>query len=116
MKFILRNILFLLLIFSMEITLAQSRTKLNFGSDWEFKGEEANSNWEKITIPHTARIEPLVVNNQFQGTCWYQKKFTVPNFKNKKTILNTEEFRWRSQRTLRKFPLFYSFFCAERSR
>lgn len=90
MKFILRNILFLLLIFSMEITLAQSRTKLNFGSDWEFKGEEANSNWEKITIPHTARIEPLVVNNQFQGTCWYQKKFTVPNFKNKKVFLYFE--------------------------
>ena len=62
MKFILRNILFLLLIFSIGKATAQTRTKINFGSDWEFKREEANSNWEKITIPHSAKIEPLVVN------------------------------------------------------
>ena len=90
MKFILRNILFLLLIFSIGKATAQTRTKINFGSDWEFKREEANSNWEKITIPHTAKIEPLVVNNQFQGTCWYQKKFTVSNAKNKKVFLYFE--------------------------
>jgi beta-galactosidase len=90
MKFILRNILLVLLIFSTGKTMAQSRTKLNFGSDWEFKREEANSNWEKITIPHTAKIEPLVVNNQFQGTCWYQKEFKISNSKNKKIFLYFE--------------------------
>jgi beta-galactosidase len=91
MKFILRNILFLLLIFSIGRTMAQSRTKVNFGSDWEFKREEiTSSNWEKITIPHTAKIEPLVVNNQFQGNCWYQKKFTVPKSNNKKVFLYFE--------------------------
>lgn len=56
MKFILRNILFLMLIFFIGKAMAQTRTKVNFGSDWEFKREETNSNWEKITIPHTARI------------------------------------------------------------
>ncbi|WP_281297613.1 glycoside hydrolase family 2 TIM barrel-domain containing protein [Flavobacterium limnophilum] len=90
MKFILRNLFFIVLFFSIGKTNAQSRTKVNFGSDWEFKREEANSNWEKITIPHTAKIEPLVVNNQFQGTCWYQKNFKVANSKNKKVFLYFE--------------------------
>ncbi|TRX09513.1 glycoside hydrolase family 2 TIM barrel-domain containing protein [Flavobacterium gawalongense] len=94
MKSILKPIIFLLLIvltFSFGKIQAQSRTKVNFGFDWEFKREEkAASNWEKITIPHTAKIEPLVVNNQFQGTSWYQKKFKVGNFKNKKVFLYFE--------------------------
>ena len=86
----MRNILFLLFLFCMGNVNSQSRSKVNFGSDWEFKREEANANWEKITIPHTAKIEPLVVNNQFQGTCWYQKKFTVSNAKNQKVFLYFE--------------------------
>ncbi|MFV8465514.1 glycoside hydrolase family 2 protein [Flavobacterium sp. LB1P62] len=94
MKIITNKIIFsliILLIFSVEKTNAQSRTKVNFGSDWEFRREENNnSNWEKVTIPHTAKIEPLVVNNQFQGTSWYQKKFKVGDFKNKKVFLYFE--------------------------
>jgi beta-galactosidase len=87
MKFTLRNLFFIVFLFSLGNINSQSRTKVNFGSDWEFKKEETNSNWEKITIPHTAKIEPLVVNNQFQGTCWYQKKFKVVHSKNNE-ILN----------------------------
>ena len=90
MKFIMRNILFLVILFSIGNVNSQSRTKVNFGSDWEFKREGANANWEIITIPHTAKIEPLVVNDQFQGNCWYQKKFTVSNAKNKKVFLYFE--------------------------
>ena len=91
MKFILKNIFVLILLFSVGNSNSQSRTKVNFGSDWEFKREEkTTSGWEKITIPHTAKIEPLVVNNQFQGNCWYQKKFTVPNSKNKKVAVYFE--------------------------
>ncbi len=86
----MRNILFLVFLFSIGNINSQSRTKVNLGSDWEFKREEANANWEIITIPHTAKIEPLVVNNQFQGNCWYQKKFTVSNAKNKKVFLYFE--------------------------
>jgi beta-galactosidase len=86
----MRNILFLLFLFCMGNVNSQSRTKVNFGSDWEFKREEANAKWEKITIPHTAKIEPLVVNNQFQGTCWYQKKFTLAHSNNKKVFLYFE--------------------------
>ena len=79
MKSISKLLIFLLLIvltFSFEKIQAQSRTKVNFGTDWEFKWEEkAVSNWEKLTIPHTAKIELLFVNKQFQGTSWYQKNF-----------------------------------------
>ncbi len=60
MKFILKYLFFLVFLFSIGNINSQSRTKVNFGSDWEFKREEANANWEKITIPHTAKIEPLV--------------------------------------------------------
>jgi beta-galactosidase len=91
MKFILRNILFSLLVFSFAKGQAQSRTKVNFGSDWEFKREEKTpTDWEKISIPHTDKVEPLVVNNQFQGTSWYQKKFKVGKLKNKKIFLYFE--------------------------
>ncbi|TRX21220.1 glycoside hydrolase family 2 protein [Flavobacterium franklandianum] len=90
MKFILRNTFLLVFLFSVGNINSQFRTKVNFGSDWEFKRAETNSNWEKVVIPHTAKIEPLVVNNQFQGTCWYQKKFDVSNSKNKKVFLYFE--------------------------
>lgn len=92
MKLISKHIFFLLLI-SLTFTKvnAQSRTKTNFGFDWKFKREEKiATNWEKITIPHTAKIEPLVVNNQFQGNSWYQKKFKVSNFKDKKVSIYFE--------------------------
>jgi beta-galactosidase len=90
MKHFFKSILFLVFLFSIGNINSQSRTKVNFGSDWEFKREELNSNWEKITIPHTARIENLVVVKQFQGTCWYQKKFDVTHSKNKKVFLYFE--------------------------
>ena len=92
MKLISKHIFFLLLI-SLTFTKvnAQFRTKTNFGFDWKFKREEKTAtNWEKITIPHTAKIEPLVVNNQFQGNSWYQKKFKVSNFKDKKVSIYFE--------------------------
>ncbi|PJJ09714.1 beta-galactosidase [Flavobacterium sp. 1] len=91
MKYIFKNILLLVLLFSIGDTKAQTRTKVNFGMDWQFRKEDkTNPDWEKITIPHTANIEPLVVNNQFQGNCWYQKKFQVSNSKDQKVFLYFE--------------------------
>lgn len=67
-----------------------NRTKINFGSDWTFTKDSTALNWEKITLPHTAQIEPLVVNNQWQGDCWYQKKFDVEKTGDEKVFLYFE--------------------------
>lgn len=92
MKLIFKSLFFLfLLTFSFGKAQAQSRTKVNFGADWEFKREETSTqDWEKVTIPHTARLENLVVIKQFQGTSWYQKKFKSETSKDQKTFLYFE--------------------------
>ncbi len=65
---------------------------IDFNKDWEFvKDIDSTSNpqslsgtssqnisWEKISLPHTARIEPVQkVEEQWQGTCFYRKFFTI---------------------------------------
>lgn len=74
---------------SKEVT-EYTRTKTNFGSDCTFTKDSTSLNWEKITIPHTAQIEPLVVNNQWQGNCWYKKKFDLKRVENEKVFLYFE--------------------------
>ncbi len=44
-------------------------------------------NWEKISLPHTPRLEPVKkVNEQWQGTCYYRKYFTLPSADKNKRI------------------------------
>ncbi|MCX6224941.1 MAG: DUF4982 domain-containing protein [Bacteroidia bacterium] len=41
-------------------------------------GEIPDSFWETITLPHTAAIEPLVIEDQqWTGICWYKKTFRI---------------------------------------
>ena len=73
-------------------------TKVIFNSDWYFKIDDTISNsftldetWDKITLPHTPKIEPKIVNNQWQGICWYQKEFTLSEAqKNQKLFFHFE--------------------------
>jgi beta-galactosidase len=66
--------------------------KQNFNDEWLFIRVEDgasddqfllpdfdDSGWEPASIPHTPRLEPLLVNDQWQGTCWYRKKFKLPS-------------------------------------
>ncbi|UMB61721.1 DUF4982 domain-containing protein [Lutibacter sp. A80] len=79
--------------------------KISINSDWKFKLlsdsnlnedkmhsiEFDDSSWQQVSLPHTANIEPLVVNNQWQGICWYRKVFDVPkNESDKKVFLELE--------------------------
>jgi len=67
-------------------------TKITFNDGWKFYRIDPHTDppenchlpsfndsaWDDIRIPHTPRIEPLVVNDQWQGDCWYRKTFTLP--------------------------------------
>jgi beta-galactosidase len=59
-----------------------SRLTLNFNADWQFYKSvdtaampSTQAEWETVILPHTANIEPLTVNNQWQGICYYIKRF-----------------------------------------
>lgn len=72
-------------------------SETNFNSDWQFaKSDKASdlvsgialTGWEKVQLPHTTRIEELVVKNQWQGDAWYKKNITAtPGWKNKKIFV-----------------------------
>jgi beta-galactosidase len=56
----------------------------NFNYGWQFyKSPDttllppSSAKWMAINLPHTANLEPLTVNNQWQGICFYTKNFTV---------------------------------------
>lgn len=75
---------------SSEKTGTEPRTTENFGTGWEFTRDTSAAVWEKVNLPHTARIEPLVVNDQWQGTAFYKKSFELPASKDKKVFLYFE--------------------------
>jgi beta-galactosidase len=68
-----------------------------FNNDWSFRMEAdslyptVDTSWTSVLLPHTPRIEPLIVNDQWQGICWYRKTFTLPaDFKGKALSLKFE--------------------------
>lgn len=62
-----------------------------FNDGWEFTlDEEGTSGWEKVRLPHTPKIEPLIVNDQWQGTCWYRKLIKVDQSEDERTFIRFE--------------------------
>ena len=83
--------LLLILICTPFVTRMLAQHTESFNSDWEFvKGtdtvfsdrlllKDSTIKWEKISLPHTANIEPVEkVAQQWQGVCYYRKFFSVP--------------------------------------
>lgn len=64
-----------------------------FNDGWAFHRDGAafdRARAETVTLPHTARIEPRIVNDQWQGIAWYAKRFDAPK-------------AWRGQSVLLRF-------------
>ena len=63
------------------------RQEVNFNFEWKFckdsltdtlfKSDIDDEEWAPVLLPHTPNIEPLVVNDQWQGIAWYRKHFTI---------------------------------------
>ena len=87
-----------------ETTIKQGKTDFNDG--WEFVRDADTTinsglfihqgkndlEWEKVVLPHTAFVEPLVIKKQqWQGYCFYRKFFNIPqNFRNKHIAIQFE--------------------------
>lgn len=87
-----RRYIFLLLIywiFPLNLSAQQTRTVLNFNTNWAFQrgdvngGEKITCNdkdWAGINIPHVMRIEKKHNggNTVYQGVGWYRRYFRLP--------------------------------------
>ena len=92
----------LIVMFVLALVTVNAREKQLFNDDWHFsiiEDEKADfsqpdakiSGWDEVKIPHTPRLEPMVVNDQWQGVCWYRKSFDVSvKDKGQKLYLNFE--------------------------
>lgn len=83
------------LLFASTLSIHGQRSEQSFNSDWQYlradvKDSPIFQNWEKVTLPHTARLESKVVVSQFQGDCVYRKSFSCHVKKNEKAFLYFE--------------------------
>ncbi|MFZ5941015.1 MAG: glycoside hydrolase family 2 TIM barrel-domain containing protein [Bacteroidota bacterium] len=78
-----------------------SQPGILFNDNWSFVMDSAevpgaldslvSSDWVNVSLPHSPRIEPLVVNDQWQGICWYRKAFSFrPEWEGRALFLRFE--------------------------
>jgi len=53
----------------------------DINSGWEFWMEQTPGEVQEVFLPHTPRLEPYLVNDQWQGICWYRKTIRIPEGK-----------------------------------
>lgn len=110
MKYIQHHLVNVLIVAFIVVTGTVSAQKgrqiISFNADWQFSNlEDFKTNqkgspldehfnfdaWERVSTPHTAKIEPLVVVNPWIGESWYKKDFITSNaWRNKKVFLHFE--------------------------
>lgn len=74
----------LMLLAAMNVASAAARIDVPFNAQWRFHlGDTAlpgrgmeEPGWQKVSLPHTPRIEPYPTARPYQGVCWYRKTFT----------------------------------------
>ncbi|MEW6997790.1 glycoside hydrolase family 2 TIM barrel-domain containing protein [Colwelliaceae bacterium BS250] len=76
-----------------EVDISGTAQTVAFNQEWQFKKLTnkdvaiADSTWVDVTLPHTANIEPIIVNDQWQGLAEYKKTFNAPKEWQGKTLL-----------------------------
>ena len=71
-----------------------------YNKDWQFTSHDSDmsladvmtkSLWTNVSLPHTTKIEPKIVNDQWQGYAWYRKKIQAqPSWKEKNIYIDFE--------------------------
>ena len=83
--------LLILISYILQAKAQSSAATTVFNNGWQFvkdidtanavqllSAAQAKVSWDKVSLPHTQRIEPVQkVNQQWQGICFYRKFFTV---------------------------------------
>ena len=74
--------------------------EVSFNQGWRFHRVDgggtperppAGAAWSIVSLPHTPRLEPRIVNDQWQGTAFYEKILRVPpNWRGKTVLLRVE--------------------------
>ena len=104
-----QNILVIIYISFLFLSCKENKTsvvvdKIKFNNNWAFiriENQNVDSlffekkidtkNWDAVQLPHTTKVEPKIVNNQWQGISWYRKNFKLTNeMKNKKLFFKFE--------------------------
>jgi len=97
----------LLFVFITSHIVAQdNRQTVNLNSNWQFCNQEdiaatetklpiqadyVFSQWQTVTLPHTAKVEPQVVIKPWVGVSWYKKDFKPSSeWKNKRVFIEFE--------------------------
>jgi beta-galactosidase len=92
----------MLLIVASAQSAGASAVSGNFNQGWQFHRFERENDvvavekvpaaqWQTVTLPHTARIEPRLVNDQWQGIALYRKEFSAePSWRGKRVWLRFE--------------------------
>lgn len=71
-------------------------SEINLNQNWQFvKAETLTAvqpqDWQNVRLPHTPRIEPMLVNDQWQGIAWYQRSIERPaSWQDKKIFIRFE--------------------------